>query len=83
MYNYYGYSLIDLNRSPEEVDKGIALVDKALALEKGKAPKQEGDIDTMFKDLDTSDMYGDDSFNDDELDLDGYQDLEDIESGGY
>ena len=54
-----------------------------ITLEKGKAPKQEGDIDAMFKDLDTSDMYGDDSFNDDELDLDGYQDLEDIESGGY
>ena len=40
VYNYYGYSLIDLNRSPEEVDKGIALVDKALALEKGKAPSE-------------------------------------------
>ncbi len=40
MYNYYGYSLIDLNRSPEEVDKGIMLVDKALALEKGKTPTE-------------------------------------------
>ena len=40
VYNYYGYSLIDLNRSPEEVDKGIALVDKALALEKGKTPSE-------------------------------------------
>lgn len=59
------------------------LLQPVITLEKGKAPKQEGDIDTMFKDLDTSDMYGDDSFNDDELDLDGYQDLEDIESGGY
>ena len=28
--NYYGYTLIDLNRTPEEVDKGIALVEKAL-----------------------------------------------------
>jgi hypothetical protein len=59
------------------------LLQPVITLEKGKAPKQEGDIDAMFKDLDTSDMYGDDSFNDDELDLDGYQDLEDIESGGY
>ena len=40
MYNYYGYSLIDLNRTPEEVDKGIMLVDKALALEKGKTPTE-------------------------------------------
>ena len=37
MYNYYGYSLIDQNRSPEELDKGITLVDKAISLEKGKA----------------------------------------------
>ena len=59
------------------------LLQPGITLEEGKAPKQEGDIDAMFKDLDTSDMYGDDSFNDDELDLDGYQDLEDIESGGY
>ena len=40
LYNYYGYSLIDLNRSPEELDKGIMLVDKALSLEKGKAPSE-------------------------------------------
>ena len=36
-----------------------------ITLEKGKAPKQEGDIDSMFKDLDTSDMYGEDEFNED------------------
>ena len=59
------------------------LLKPVITLEKGKAPKQEGDIDAMFKDLDTSDMYGEDSFNDDELYLDGYQDLDDIESGGY
>ena len=28
--NYYGYTLIDLNRTPEELDKGIAFVEKAL-----------------------------------------------------
>ncbi|MBR3029339.1 MAG: hypothetical protein IKH58_14490 [Bacteroidales bacterium] len=67
----------------KEVRDHEHLLQPVITLEKGKAPKQEGDIDTMFKDLDTSDMYGDDSFNDDELDLDGYQDLEDIESGGY
>ena len=38
--NYYGYSLIDLNRSPEELEKGIALVSKALALEVGKVPSE-------------------------------------------
>ena len=67
----------------KEVRDHEHLLQPVITLEKGKAPKQEGDIDSMFKDLDTSDMYGDDSFNDDELDLDGYQDLEDIESGGY
>lgn len=59
------------------------LLKPVITLEKGKAPKQEGDIDAMFKDLDTSDMYGEDSFNEDEFDMDGYQDLDDIESGGY
>ena len=67
----------------KEVRDHEHLLQPVITLEKGKAPKQEGDIDAMFNDLDTSDMYGDDSFNDDELDLDGYQDLEDIESGGY
>ena len=67
----------------KEVRDHEHLLQPVITLEKGKAPKQEGDIDAMFKDLDTSDMYGDDSFNDDELDLDGYQDLEDIESGEY
>lgn len=32
--NYYGYSLIDLNRTPEEVEKGYKLVLKALELDK-------------------------------------------------
>ena len=36
--NYYGYSLIDLNRSPEEVDKGLLLVTKALELDGGDPP---------------------------------------------
>ncbi len=67
----------------KEVKDHAHLLTPVITLEKGKAPKQEGDIDSMFKDLDTSDMYGVDSFNDDELDLDGYQDLDDIESGGY
>lgn len=67
----------------KEVKDHAHLLTPVITLEKGKAPKQEGDIDSMFKDLDTSDMYGEDSFNDDELDLDGYQDLDDIESGGY
>ena len=38
--NYYGYSLIDLNRSPEELEKGIALVAKALSLEVGSVPSE-------------------------------------------
>jgi tetratricopeptide (TPR) repeat protein len=38
--NYYGYTLIDLNRSPEELDKGIAMVDKALLMEQGGEPSE-------------------------------------------
>jgi tetratricopeptide (TPR) repeat protein len=38
--NYYGYTLIDLNRTPEELDKGIALVNEALAAEKGAEPSE-------------------------------------------
>ena len=36
--NYYGYTLIDLNRSPEELEKGLAMVNEALALEKSPEP---------------------------------------------
>lgn len=61
------------------------LLEPAILMEKGKAPKQEGDIDAMFQGLsdDVNSMYGDDSYDPDELDMEGYQDLEDIESGGY
>jgi len=38
--NYYGYSLIDLNRSPEEVEKGYQMVVKALELDKGGSPNE-------------------------------------------
>lgn len=38
--NYYGYTLIDMNRSPEELDRGIAMVDEALATEKTKQPSE-------------------------------------------
>ena len=67
----------------KETQDHAHLLKPEITLEKGKAPKQEGDIDSLFKDLDTSDMYGEDDFNEDELDLEGYQDLEDMEGGGY
>lgn len=67
----------------KEVEDHAHLLKPAITLEKGKAPKQEGDIDSLFKDLDTDGMYGEDEFNEDELDLDGYQDLEDIEGAGF
>ena len=38
--NYYGYSLIDLNRSPEELAKGIALVARALSLDERAIPSE-------------------------------------------
>ena len=67
----------------KEVEDHAHLMTPKVTLEKGKAPRQEGDIDALIKDIDTSDMYGEDEFNEDELDLDGYQDLDDIESAGY
>lgn len=66
----------------KEVEDHAHLMKPTITVEKGKAPKQEGDIDSMFKDMD-NDMYGDEEFNEDELDLEGYQDLEDIEGAGF
>lgn len=68
-----------------EVTEHKHLLDPVVVTEKGKAPKQEGDIDEMFKGLsdDVNAMYGDDDYDPDELDMEGYQDLEDIESGGF
>ena len=46
--NYYGYTLIDLNRSPEELNKGIALVDKAVLIsaKRGLSESSEAYIDS-------------------------------------
>ena len=44
--NYYGYTLIDLNRSPEELDKGIDMVDKALLMEEKKGESPEAYLDS-------------------------------------
>ena len=38
--NYYGYTLIDLNRNTAELDKGIAMVDQALLMEKNGQPSE-------------------------------------------
>ncbi len=56
-----------------------------VTVSKGKAPKQEGNIDDMFDGLsdDTNAMYGDEDYDPDEIDLEGYQNLDDIESSGY
>lgn len=56
-----------------------------VVLEKGKAPAQEGDIDAMFKGLseEANGMYGDEDYDPDEIDLDGYQDLDSMESGDF
>lgn len=40
MLNYYGYSLIDLNRNAEDVEKGFRLVMEALGLEKSPIPTE-------------------------------------------
>ena len=44
--NYYGYTLIDLNRSPEELDKGIGMVDQALLMEEKKGEPSEAYLDS-------------------------------------
>lgn len=68
----------------KEVQDHAHLLTPVVTLEKGTAPKQEGDIDSLFGDIDTSDMYGEDEFNDDEFDLeDGFQSLDDMEAAGY
>ena len=67
----------------KEVRDHEHLLQPMVTLTKGKAPQQERDIDSMFRDADPNDMYGEDQFNEDELDMEGYQDLEDIESAGY
>lgn len=38
--NYYGYTLIDLNRNADEVEKGFQMVLKALAMEKSETPTE-------------------------------------------
>ena len=53
-----------------------------VTVSKGKAPKQSEDIDDILKGL-GDDMYGDEDYDPDELDLEGYQDLDDIESSGF
>lgn len=52
-----------------------------VTLSKGDAPKQQGEIEDIF--ADGPDLYGDENYDPDELDLDGYQDLDEMESGGY
>ncbi len=68
-----------------EVIEHKHLLEPVVVVSNGKAPKQEGDIDSMFQGLsdDVNAMYGDDDYDPDELDMEGYQDLEDIESGGF
>jgi hypothetical protein len=68
-----------------EVIEHKHLLEPTVVVNKGKAPKQEGDIDSMFQGLsdDVNSMYGDEDYDPDELDAEGYQDLEDIESGGF
>lgn len=68
-----------------EVIEHAHALQPSVVLEKGKAPKQEGDIDSMFKGLseDAGAMYGDEDYDLDELDMEGFQDLDDIESAGF
>lgn len=43
--NYYGYSLIDMNRSAADVDRGLALVQRALD-KAGNSPAREAYLDS-------------------------------------
>jgi len=68
-----------------EVIEHKHLLAPAVVVEKGKAPKQEGDLDAMFQGLseDSNAMYGDEDYDPDEIDLEGYQNLDDIESSSF
>ncbi|MCF0180518.1 MAG: hypothetical protein HUJ97_09805 [Bacteroidales bacterium] len=52
-----------------------------VTLSKGVAPEQKTDLDSIF--AEGPDLYGSDDYDPEELDLEGYQDLDDIEGGGY
>lgn len=38
--NYYGYTLVDNNKSPEDVDRGLNMILEALSLEKSETPSE-------------------------------------------
>lgn len=69
----------------KSVESHKHLMKPEVTVSKGKAPKQEGDIDELFKGLseEANSMYGDDEFDPSEIDEEGYQSLDDIEGGGY
>lgn len=53
-----------------------------VTLTKGKAPQQNGNIDDILNGLDDN-MYGDEDYDPEEMDAEGYQNLEDIEGSGF
>lgn len=69
----------------KSIEQKAHLLEPKLTVNKGKAPQQIMDVDVFLRSLEqeSSSMYGDDEFNPDELDTEGFQDLEDMESSGY
>lgn len=61
------------------------LLEPKVTLTKGKAPQQTKDIDAFIRSLEqeSSNMYGDDEFDPDELDAEGFQDLEEMEGSDF
>ena len=65
----------------KSIEKKAHKLQPEVTLSKGEAPQQQGDVDALF--ADGPDLYGSDDYDPDEIDLEGYQDLEDIEGGGF
>jgi hypothetical protein len=65
------------------VEDGVHLKAPAVTLSKGKAPEQLKNIDDIAIDDVTGDMYGSEDYDPEEMDSEGYQDLDEMSQGGY
>jgi hypothetical protein len=65
------------------IENGAHLKAPAVTLSKGKAPEQLKNIDDIAIDDVTGDMYGSEDYDPEEMDSEGYQDLDEMSQGGY
>lgn len=69
----------------KSIEQKAHLLEPKVTLTKGMAPQQTKDIDAFIRSLEqeSRNMYGDDEFDPDELDAEGFQDLEEMEGGDF